>query len=298
MTRRVGVAAAAVVAMTLVAGCGQAGKSIPPVSSPSGPSTADRTPPGSNRAATWHTVRQVLADAPVVPDARLARRAPVAALRKPEQSIASSNLVMATRWWTAPGTVSAALRYWRAHPPAGLRVGGRGTRTSPGVVVESLSFDGHPTHAYSQLTLVMAVTQQPHGVAVRAEAQALWLPSRTTAEHIPPTVKSVDVTVRRPGVAPIVHRIVSGHRAGVLADAVNRLPVFPPGTYNCPADRGFVDSLVFHMPGPDVVVRAHVGGCSIVSVTVGHRSQPALNGGGPVDAAVVKVLHLPKKYSR
>jgi len=298
LTRRIAGAAAAFVAVTLLPGCAPAGSSTTPGSPADAPSRADHTTQstssvrGSNKSVAWHELRRVMAQVPVLPGARAVEHAPVAALDRPQQTIGSPNLLSLTRWWTAPGAVSEALDYLSGHPPPGLRVTGHGTETSPGVVVESLMFDRRPTAAYNQLTLVIAVTRRGDGVAVRADAEAVWLPRRTAAEHIDKTLTSVDVTVIRPGVAPPVHRTVAGHRAQMLADVVNRLPVQPPGAEYCPADFGYVDTLVFHVDGPDVVMRADVTGCANVGVTVARRTQPALKGGGAIDRAVTTALGL------
>ncbi len=295
--KRVAVGVAAVAVAIALAGCGQVRNPVPPLAATTGPGAAHRPPP-ANKSATWRTVRRVLAEAPVLPGAHLAARPPVALLRKPMESIQSPNFLKATRWWTAPGTVSAALSYLRAHPPTGLHSSGGETLTWPDAAAKGVTFDGRQTGVYSQLSLVMAVARDGDGVAVRADAEALWLPGRSPAEHIAADVKSVAVTVRRPGSAPTLHRVVTGRHATALADVVNQLPVFPPGTYNCPMDRGFVDSLVFRVPGPDIAMQADITGCSTVSVTVDGRRQPELSDADRVDAAVLKALHLPSSYSR
>jgi hypothetical protein len=213
------------------------------------------------------------------------------------QTVASPNVVTATRWWTAPGTVEEALGYLRAHPPAGLRGGGHGAFLTSRVTVRGLMFDGRSTRAYRGLTLVVAVTRHGAGVAVRADAQAVWVPARTPAEHIDPTtLTSVDVTVTRLEVAPTAHRAVTGADARALAAVVNGLPVLTPGTRGCMRDLGSVDSLVFHGAGPDVVVRAEATGCMVAEVSVSGRPQPVLAGGSLVDQAVVELLGLPPAY--
>ena len=159
--------------------------------------------------------------------------------------------------------------------------------------------EGLDTTAYRQLTLVMAVTRHGRGVAVRADAEAVWLPRRTLAEHIDAaTLTSVDVTITRPEAAPTVRRTLTGHRARALATIVNHLQVRAPGTYSCPDDLGSVDSFVFHGHGPDVVVRADVTGCAAVQVTISGRRQPTLQGGSALEKAVIKALGLPAAYAR
>jgi hypothetical protein len=295
LTRRSAGAAAAFVALTLLPGCAAAGSSVTPGSPGDAPSRAARTTRsipsvrGSNKSIAWRKLRWVLAQAAVLPGGRAVRHSPVAALDKPPQTIGSPNFLEATGWWTAPGTVSEALDYLRGHPPAGLRDSGHGTFTSPGVVVESLLFDGQPTDAYNQFSLVVAVTRMGDGVAVRVDAESVWLPRRTAAEHIDGTLTSVDVSVARPGVAPTVHRTVRGRRAQMLATVVNQRPV-QPRTFSCPIDRGYTDTLRFHVDGPDVLMRAEVEGCGTVQVTVSRRTQPALQGGLAVDRAVTAAL--------
>ena len=298
MTRRIAGAAAAFVALTLLPGCAAAGSPVTPGLPGDAASRADQptqgipSARGSNKSIAWRELRRVLAQEPVLPGGRAVRHSPVAALGKPPQTIGSPNFLEATGWWTAPGTVSEALDYLRGHPPTRLRASGHGTLTAPGVVVASLMFDGQPTDAYNQLTLVMAVTRMGAGVAVRVDAQAVWLPRRTAAERIDATLTYVDVSITRPGVAPTVHRTVRGRHAQMLATVVNRLPVQPPGAFSCPIDRGYTDSLLFHVDGPDVLVRAEVEGCGTVQVTVARRTQPALQGGLAVDRAVTAALGL------
>ena len=125
------------------------------------------------------------------------------------------------------GSVDAALRYLRAHPPRGFVVTGSGSSRGSGPEVDSLLLDGRSTRAYRQLGLLLDVTRDRDGVAVRAEAQALWLPRRTAAEHLGGRVTSVDVTLARQGDAPAL--------------------------------RGDRTTLVFHGDGPDAAVRDALG---------------------------------------
>lgn len=303
LSKRVTMTAAAV-ALLLLPGCATAGRFPTSAPSKTAPDRAGRTltissvTSSPNKAIAWHEVRHVLAGVPVLPGGRPVRHPPSGSLAKPTQTIGSPNRVMATRWWTAPGTVPAALRYLRAHPPSHLRLTGHGTFTSPRVVVESLLLGGPATSAYRELTLVMAVTRHGRGVAVRADAEAVWLPRRTIAEHLDADgLVSVDVTITRPAAAPTVHRTLTGHSARVLASILNRLPVMTPGIHSCPADLGDVDSFTFHGQGPDVVVRAAATGCTIVQVTVSGRRQPTLQGGSTLDKAAVKALQLGATYA-
>ncbi len=78
-------------------------------------------------------------------------------------------------YWTAPGSVADAIAYVHAHPPdrLPLSVHGTNTNTKAHVTVTfldfgtiSLSGDGSQVH--------IAVTTFGPGVALRADAQAIW----------------------------------------------------------------------------------------------------------------------------
>ena len=300
MTRLVAAAGAAGITLALLSACAQT--VAPTAATPSAARTtaiaAVAAP--SHEAVTQRVVRRILDETPALPGSRPSRRTPDSALARPMETSASPNFVSATRWWTAPGTVAGALDYLRAHPPAGMRATGHGSFGAPQVVVRDLTFDGRSTRAYRQPTLVIAVTRHGGGVAVRADAGAVWRPSRTAAEHVDPaTLTTLDVTVTRPGVAPTLHRTVTGRRARALAAVVNGLPTQTPGSFGCLMDHGYVDTLVFHGgAGPDVVVRAEASGCLVAQVSVSGRPQPALAGGGVLDQALTRSLSLPPAYRR
>jgi hypothetical protein len=127
------------------------------------------------------------------------------------------------------------------------------------------------------------------------------LPARTEAERIPAAATSVDVVVTGPstsagsGAAPAAHRVLSGAAVRQLADVVNSLPVWPPGTYSCPADFGYTDVLTFSGPGVEIEVTADVSGCQGVTVASAGPLSPQLAGGGRVDAAVMAALGLTRE---
>lgn len=245
----------------------------------------------SNRTLTLREVRRVIAAVPSLPGAIPAASSPSPLLDEPQSSVASRNKLDLARWWTAPGSVRAALAYLRAHPARGFTNDGSGTGSGPDGVVEDLTFVGPSGTAYADLSLCLAVTDVGHGVAVRADAQAIWMPKRPPAEMIRPAdVDSVAMTVIRPGLHPPVRRTVSGTRADHLAAAFNKLPLATPGAYACPMSRGYIDRLVFHLrTRPTVAATVSVDGCREVSVLVAHRDQPTLT--GDLDSAVSNALH-------
>jgi hypothetical protein len=254
------------------------------------------------RDVTAEVVPRLLAAAPVVPGATRVAHAPVKALRQPMETPASPNLVRRTRWWTAPGTMADAIAYYGAHPPGGTKKDGSSTAAGPGgTTAEGVSFGPsggrwlRPT-VYTELELLVSVAPTAHGVAIRVDADAIWLPQRTPAEHIPGDVTSVHVVVDRNGHPVTVRRTLRAAEARSLATVVNGLPVSTPGEFSCPADFGGQDRLTFHGARGDVQVDADTSGCA--GVTVGRQSEhnPPLSGGRTLDHAVLRALGLPANY--
>jgi hypothetical protein len=264
------------------------------------PPTGSAAPTLSNREVTQRAVSSLLADAPVLPGAATVDHAPVAGLKDPLQAPVADNLVQQTRWWTAPGTVDAALQYLKSQGGAtGLSVHGGGSLgSSSGEDVEILVLvrgdpaagDGASSDAYSQLALVLGVTRSATGVAVRVDAQAVVRPARSEAEHIPDGVTSVDIVVTRPPESP-VHRVLTGEKVHDLAQVVDELATLPPLATSCPAAARSVQ-LTFTGADVDIVVEAGPGACGAVTVRSGGEFQPTLAGGPQVYAAVMAALGL------
>ena len=111
--------------------------------------------------------------------------------------------------------------------------------------------------------LVVSVADDgPGKVAIRADAQVIWLPAKPGAERI------------------------------------DGLPVFPPGIRFCPLDDGSGMRLTFRaaLSGPALaVVTAETGGCGTVAVTIGGKPMPALAGAASMQQQVAKIagLHWP-----
>ena len=130
--------------------------SISPTASPS------RVTPSYARS----DLEQELATAPVLPGATETRQSPIPVL----DDTAPGVLVDLNRWWTAPGSLTQALDYLKAHPPAGTQVDGTGTLTQPGRPVVYTIMYGHSAATLPMLQL--DVTALDGGVAVRASVQA------------------------------------------------------------------------------------------------------------------------------
>jgi hypothetical protein len=282
--------AAAVVVAVAVVGALLAG-------SPRHHQPADKpAPQHTPYADTLRAVERLLNAAPVLPGADVVDHAPTPALQQPFMQPGSPNDVDRIRWWTAPGTVNAALAYFRAHPAPGVV---KWTSEGRGNPIHSLLFNAsgaqwtNPT-AYAVPGLFISVVQLGDHVAVRANAHAVWLPQRTPAEQIPMNVTSVDVILDRHAYAPRITRTLAAPAARSLATVVNSLPVEIPGG-RCPADIGFTDTLTFHTPTTVIRVAVEVEGCQPVTVTrPGGAPQPVLSGGGRLNHALITTLGLPK----
>jgi hypothetical protein len=270
-------------------------------------STPDSAPGGSPRDVTVRAVARLLAGAPTVPGATELDHPPVKVLDGPMQRPGFSNVVRRARLWTAPGTMATALSYYRAHVPAGLSLSGTSggsARADGNPVRRGLFFDAtgrrwQRSKAYTELELLVEVAPFRGEVAIRVDAEAVWLPPRTPAEHIPGDVTSVDVVVDRTGHAPTVRRTFDAAHARTLAAIVDRQAVVPPGVMmHCAVDFGWIDSLTFHGPSGDVLVDAQPGGCGDMNVGPRSEHNPTLYGGTVVDLALLRTLGLPHNYGR
>jgi hypothetical protein len=78
-----------------------------------------------------------------------------------------------------------------------------------------------------------------------------------------------------------------------IAAVVDGLPLFPPGTFFCPADSGWGIKLTFRagLNGPVVaLVTGGESGCQSVSVVVNGRRLLALADGGSLESQVLKIV--------
>jgi hypothetical protein len=253
-------------------------------------------------AATLAAVEQALAASPTLPGATEQQTAPVATLDDASGVPGSNTLIDRARFWTAPGSIDAAIAYFTAHPPVGSTLDGTGTSGGPGgATVNELMFatqSGPATNGLADngVGYLVQVVGNGDGVAVRVDVQAIWVPSKPAVELIG-QVSSVAVVVNRNGQAPTVSRTLTGAPAQQLADAIDALQVDGLGTRSCPASFGFVDTLTFDADsGRAVVASVIADGCAGVGMTVDGAKQPQLAGG--VDGQVLSEMGLPSNYGR
>ena len=215
----------------------------------------------------------------------------IASLTSPGVGIGDADVAIQTRWWRVPGPPRTVLAWIRAHLPAGFTPAGSGggsSQSSPSVEMTADIFALSPVPGVlPQRQLVVTAIPYRGQTALRTDAQVAWLPARSAAERIPSGVRAVTVTPafglnQDPRRDRLDHAFTVTNPAQVarivaLADA---LTVYPPGLHPCPADFGGVMRLAFlDRAGGQVLARfsAQYGGCGVVSVGIGGKTQPALS---------------------
>jgi hypothetical protein len=271
-----------------------------PASSPRTGSTSDQ--PAHPRRAAVRAAETIIAIAPAPPGAT-SLDAPPVTLNTPG-STPGAQYVERTRFWSASGTVAAAISYLTSHPPAGMRwsgSGGPGDPATPG----TLEFAANAFRSVQY-----SVVAYHGGTAIRADAQVLWAPRRAAADMVPASLSSVDVVIvrqdpQRHQDARTVRRTLTGTAARALADFINQLPRAVPTEYpGCPPKLGGeqrTDQLVFHSAGPTVKVVVDLAGCASTTFQAGHRtpihlSRTFVGVVSGIDHVIMTAVGLPANY--
>jgi hypothetical protein len=200
------------------------------------------------------------------------------------------NQVAQSEFWRVPGEPWQAIRWIKAHPPAGARifVESRGGKLGA-PAVWAVSFARRPVWNVldgRQLAVTVAAASGG-GTALRADGLATWLVPRPASEWIPAGARVLDVEVRGMKPTPVT-RFAVRNRTGIeLATRIlNRLPLVQPDVFLCPIDRGIHADLTFRArDGGAVLARADaaLGGCASVALTISGAAQPDLSGYGLLD---------------
>ena len=112
----------------------------------------------------------------------------------------------------------------------------------------------------------------------------------TPAHYLTIVVTGPLGTTRRVTRLPVTDRAQIARIESALED----LPPFPPGTFNCPNDNGSNMQLVFRATASSPVleeVTASESGCGVVAVVVGGASEPARSGGIGFASQVLAIVH-------
>jgi hypothetical protein len=193
--------------------------------------------------------------------------------------------------------VAAALA---AAPPAGMDLsstGGPGGPPGGTADFMDVTFADRslPTGIYLAW-LVLTVAQGGSGGSVlRADAQVIWYPPRSAAEHIDPArYHALAIAVTLFGTRIRHVRTVVTSRAVIrrLAGSLNRSPVEPVQTISCPAMWAIYRLAFSASPRgkPAVVVTATQAPCEGTGISVGGHRQPPLDDDAGVAAVVGRLL--------
>jgi hypothetical protein len=127
------------------------------------------------------------------------------------------------------------------------------------------------SNAYTALQLSFSITPIEGGVAIEADALALWLSPRDALLTVPSNVTTVDIFVRPTDNKPPLRRTLGAADASDLANIINHLMVAADGIAHCGHDNGSYDTLVFHDRESVRSFTVENSGC--LDVTVGVLGQ-------------------------
>jgi hypothetical protein len=256
---------------------------------------AFRPPPGATRADPLKVALLAQVDEPMSPD-----------------------LVTRTRWYLAPGQPLAVLAWVTVHCSSGMTLAGASGQgwiparcgsvrqlreprlpgMRPGMHFPPV-WDDMFSAAAGEL-LVSVAGDGPGKVAIRVDAQVMWLPAKPAAERVPAAAKIVTIThvrgsqPQQAGDVPVT--ITDPAKVARIAAIVDGLPVFPPGIMFCPLSDGSGMRLTFRatLSGPALaVVTAATGGCGAVAVTIGDKPMPTLDRPASFQQQVATIAGLP-----
>jgi hypothetical protein len=211
-------------------------------------------------------------------------------LKAPAQTPGTPDLVDKAGWWIAPGAPQGVLAWEARHLPRRFSSAGGGTTYGRNIATtwsQVFSLPGIPGVLDSR-ELVVLVVQDGDKTAIRVDAQVTWQPARPSSEKVPAAAKAVTISIdpglnqggRKPQ-QPVT--ITDPAKVRALTALINRLTLFPPGAFSCPADFGGNLVLTFRA-GPRTpalaVATVDLSGCDGVDLTIGGKPQPTLAGPG------------------
>jgi hypothetical protein len=290
---RVAASAAAVALAVALAGCGSL---TPGGSGPAGASQHARPAAGS-RAAALALDRQLLSRLVLPPGARRARLRLVPRwLRPPGEDLGAARWPSIHRLFVLGQRMRAAERFFVAHPPARMKVDGTSeTGSRRGVTSQAVSYTlrSLPPGIYRAGLDVTVVPDRHGGSFLRADAQAIWYPRRSAAEHLSPAgFGAVTVAVRMRLSRPhqVTRTFTSRKVIAGLTALLNGLPAAPDLEEPCPEEFASYRVAFTRSAGTRPAVVVTSGACLTDQVTVGGKAQPALAGSGKLGAAVSRLL--------
>jgi hypothetical protein len=237
------------------------------------------------------------------PRAMRAGRSPVSLLAHAPSEPLGSDVAVRTAWWQVAGRPLTVFAWIQAHVPAGFSdVGEGGVGVVPpgshGPPPPKPPFPSPPlwyvdfalpdvAGVLVDRTLIVAVAADGRDrTAIGVYAEVMWVPPKPAAEHIPGGARVVTITPI-PGQLPPAaadHQVTIADPAQLarIAATVNALPMQPNvGWMECGPTQGPGMQLTFRATatGPALaVVSAHQELCPLVSVVIGGKMMPVLDG--------------------
>jgi hypothetical protein len=233
---------------------------------------------------------------------------PSGALRLPQRPVPpglrhSAGFMIAThsvdiyRLYKLPGSLTASERFLTHHVPAGMTNEGTGKSWDRhGLIEEDVTFvPGKLPRGVSSADLVATVVHAPHHHSyLRVDAQVIWYPARSAAEHLAAkNYSSVRITAWIYGHR--AHRVSKTFSSGKvirrLVRLLDSLPASPGGVTPCPLIL-VTYRLTFFPAGsaPEAVVSRF--GCTSDGVQVGGVAQPALSDYGRLSTLAGRIMHI------
>jgi hypothetical protein len=282
-----------------LAGCGtvQAGRQAAPAIEVA--LAAHGTP--QQRAAA-DAASMVAAFAPP-PHAMRDGRSPVTLLAHAPTEPLSPDVVIRTAWWQVAGRPQTVLAWIQAHEPAGFSdVGGGGAGfvpagshgpppvkppyPSPPLEYADFALPDVPG-VLADRELIAAVTADGQDrTVIGVYAEVMWVPTKPATERIPASARVVTITPIS-GALPAAaadHQVTITDPAQLarIAATVNALPMQPRVDWvECGPYSGPGMQLTFRATaaGPALaVVTAHQELCQLISVVIGGKTMPVLDG--------------------
>ncbi len=284
----------------LLAGCAAQGGAASSAAHPASPSASQSaaTPQQDARADVSARLRGFVAP----PGALQLTAAPAGSAAVFYALPTGANTVVATAYWTYPGTPQQAVGWFTAHPPKGNWGIGRGSTNG---VPDELTF-GWPGSALLQSRATDVSFAAYRGATLmRVEAEDTWRPAHPAAATVPTGVTRLVVTAsRRSSPAPLPSwSPVTVTDPGLVARTVplvDALPTAPVGVFSCPADFGAEITVDFYRgsgadaASPVAVAVDTLTGCQRSTLSVrGGSQQVALEGAGPQTLALLKLSFPP-----
>lgn len=221
---------------------------------------------------------------------------PAEALAAAPEHPPAVDLVTRTSYWRATGRPRTVLDWIERHHASGLTwTGGGQTTADRAVVLYFAEFTAGRAATDQGRTLLVSVARASAGAgtSIRVDAQVTWLPRRARGERVPSGSRALTV-MYLPGPGR-VEQITDPSLIRRVAGVADGLPPAVPWQLSCPADFGRRLRLTFRAApaaAPLAVLTAQLGGCGLVTMTVGGHTYPALGGATELaDALPGRTLH-------